>query len=171
MEVFASSTTTKMESPASFTFEVPNGYWTLHIDVREHATTSAHIILSYIIVVAVIISFLVFLVLRKAQLLQMSTKEIFQINEALKAEIAQRKQYEAKLMEMNAELTNRVNAEVNAKIEKEQLLIQQSKMAAMGEMIGVIAHQWRQPLNAISLLISDVMDAYKYNELNGEYLK
>ncbi len=34
---------------------------------------------------------------------------------------------------------------------KEQLLIQQSKMATMGEMIGSIAHQWKQPLSLISM--------------------
>lgn len=36
------------------------------------------------------------------------------------------------------------------KLEKEELLYQQSKMAAMGEMLGNIAHQWRQPLSTIS---------------------
>jgi len=35
-------------------------------------------------------------------------------------------------------------------IEKEKLLHQQSKMVSMGEMIGNIAHQWRQPLSVIS---------------------
>jgi PAS domain S-box-containing protein len=34
---------------------------------------------------------------------------------------------------------------------KEKLLVQQTKMASMGEMIGNIAHQWRQPLSAITL--------------------
>jgi signal transduction histidine kinase len=36
-------------------------------------------------------------------------------------------------------------------IEKEKLLVQQSKMALMGEMIGNIAHQWKQPLSLISM--------------------
>jgi len=40
--------------------------------------------------------------------------------------------------------------------EQEQLMIQQSKMAAMGEMLEVIAHQWRQPLNISSLGISKI---------------
>jgi PAS domain S-box-containing protein len=38
--------------------------------------------------------------------------------------------------------------------EKEKLLIEQSKMAAVGEMIGNIAHQWRQPLSVITTIVS-----------------
>ena len=40
--------------------------------------------------------------------------------------------------------------------QKEQMLIEQSKMASMGEMIGNIAHQWRQPLSGISMTLSSL---------------
>ena len=42
------------------------------------------------------------------------------------------------------------------KEEREKLLYQQSKMAAMGEMLGNIAHQWRQPLSLISTVSTGI---------------
>ncbi|MBF0336397.1 MAG: response regulator [Nitrospirae bacterium] len=77
---------------------------------------------------------------------------------------------EAKLKQLNKELEKRIAVELEKTRQKEQLLIQQSKMAAMGEMIGLIAHQWKQPLTVLSLLVHTLKDAYKYNELNEEYI-
>ena len=47
--------------------------------------------------------------------------------------------------------------------EKQQILIQNSKMASMGEMIANIAHQWRQPLNSLSALHTVLMMDYEDN--------
>jgi len=55
--------------------------------------------------------------------------------------------------------------------ESEKLLMSQSKLAAMGEMIGAIAHQWRQPLNLLGLMIQDVPFIYKNNELDQGYIQ
>lgn len=51
------------------------------------------------------------------------------------------------------------------KIQKEQeverqFLIQKSKLSSMGEMMGAIAHQWRQPLNALSINIQNLDDDF-----------
>ncbi len=46
-------------------------------------------------------------------------------------------------------------------IENEQLLIQNSKMAALGEMVSAISHQWRQPLSTLLMLISNIEDMIK----------
>lgn len=51
------------------------------------------------------------------------------------------------------------------------MLFQQSKMAAMGEMIDNIAHQWRQPLNLLGVIIQDCEYAYKAGKVDREYLR
>ena len=55
-----------------------------------------------------------------------------------------------KLNDMNKNLENLVEKKTTELIQKENILNHQSKMAAMGEMIENIAHQWRQPLSLIS---------------------
>ncbi|WP_428738022.1 sensor histidine kinase [Sulfurimonas sp.] len=56
------------------------------------------------------------------------------------------------------------------KNEKEKLLIYQSKLASMGEMINNIAHQWRQPITHLSYIIMNINKAYEHNKLTTEYL-
>jgi PAS domain S-box-containing protein len=54
--------------------------------------------------------------------------------------------------------------------DKELLLMHQSKMAAMGEMLENIAHQWKQPLSLISTISSGLKLKLELNDLNNEYL-
>jgi len=79
-------------------------------------------------------------------------------------------QNEIELKEINKNLEEMVEKEIdhrlkvenealNEKQKSEQLLIQQSKLALLGEMIGNIAHQWRQPLMQLSAILM-YLDAY-----------
>jgi len=71
---------------------------------------------------------------------------------------------------LREETAERLRA-VEALREKEQLLIQQSRQAAMGEMIGNIAHQWRQPLNTLGLTVQGLLLFYDLDEFNREFLE
>jgi len=52
-----------------------------------------------------------------------------------------------------------------------QNLTYQSKLASMGEMIGNIAHQWRQPLTHLSFILMNLKTAYKHEKLTTKYLE
>ena len=54
--------------------------------------------------------------------------------------------------------------------EKDSIMLTQSKHASMGEMIGNIAHEWRQPLNSIALFIQDLKESYMAGNFTREYL-
>lgn len=77
---------------------------------------------------------------------------------------------QADLLQLNATLEQRVQEELTKNREKDLLLIQQSRLAAMGEMVHNIAHQWRQPLNALALVIRNIKDDYDFGELGEEAL-
>lgn len=76
-----------------------------------------------------------------------------------------------KLENINIELERMFKKELDENRKKEALLMYQARLAAMGEMIANIAHQWRQPLNNLGILLSNVEDAYRYNELDEIEMK
>lgn len=79
--------------------------------------------------------------------------------------ILAQKEAEKQLRNLNENLQKMVRKEVEKNREKDQLLIHQSKLATLGEMLGAIAHHWRQPLTAVSLNIQNIYDLYEHGEL------
>lgn len=64
------------------------------------------------------------------------------------------------------------NLELNKKnIQKDELLLHQTKMASLGEMIENIAHQWRQPLSVISIGASGIKIKKEFDNLDDEELE
>ncbi|MGI5921320.1 MAG: [Fe-Fe] hydrogenase large subunit C-terminal domain-containing protein [Syntrophomonadaceae bacterium] len=81
-----------------------------------------------------------------------------------------------RMIEESVKLNKQLQDEIAERKQQEQLLVQNSKLAAMGEMIGMIAHQWRQPLSSISTLAGnlkvlielDMYDNEQFNQLLDE---
>ena len=79
------------------------------------------------------------------------------------------------LRHLNDNLQVKIKNEIELKLkkereanEKERILVHQSKMASMGEMIGNIAHQWRQPLTQLSSILINIKLSYDRDKLTRE---
>jgi PAS domain S-box-containing protein len=86
--------------------------------------------------------------------------ELFEQAKELEEEIAEREAAQRKLEELNQSLEERIHQAVADLRQKDQTLIQQGRLAAMGEMINNIAHQWRQPLNNVGLIIQNLQFSF-----------
>ena len=114
--------------------------------------------------------------------LEESDDEVGSIQKALISISMQSKEYTKNLASLNSQLEEKVRQrtqelvdknehlqqEIISRKQKEQMLIQQSKMAAMGEMISAISHQWRQPLNMLSLQLQDVYFKFNLGKLSHD---
>ncbi len=75
------------------------------------------------------------------------------------------------LQELNKDLDNRVKEEILKRSQQEQIMLHQSRHAAMGEMIGNIAHQWRQPLNALGLILQNIESAHEMGIIDDAFIQ
>lgn len=96
----------------------------------------------------------------------------------LEAEIAERQKtqealavQQQQLQILNRSLEERISEAVSELRRKDQMLILQGRQAAMGEMINNIAHQWRQPLNNVGLIVQNLKDAFENGELTMEEME
>jgi len=105
------------------------------------------------------------------EMVQQRSEALIAANADLQRQVEIRQQAEEQLQELNAELEQRVREEVEKNREKDHLLIQQSRLAAMGEMVHNIAHQWRQPLNTLGLIVQNLRYDFRDGLLSGELME
>jgi len=74
------------------------------------------------------------------------------------------------LQDLNSALEDKIALEVERSRQKNEIMFRQSRLAAMGEMIGNIAHQWRQPLNAMVLIIQSFQMKKMVGKLDDEFI-
>ncbi len=97
----------------------------------------------------------------------MLEQEVAERQNAQEALAAKQKQLE----DLNGSLEDRIVQSLHEIRQKDQMLIQQSRQATMGEMINSIAHQWRQPLNNLGLIVQNIKISYEMGELTLEDMK
>jgi len=81
-------------------------------------------------------------------------------------DLSELKEAQYALQALNENLEMQVKVQIEKNRQQEMMLFQQSRHAQMGEMISMIAHQWRQPLNVLSLLAQNIVFKYKLQKLD-----
>ncbi|RXJ68605.1 histidine kinase [Halarcobacter ebronensis] len=61
--------------------------------------------------------------------------------------------------------------DITERMQQKQFLIQQAKLAEMGDMVAAIAHQWNEPLVELSAQVQDIQTSFLLNELKSEQVK
>ena len=128
--------------------------WLVSYEYNPHLKYLLSIQMTYYIIAFILVFFIcytIFHIIRGQIILEklvlIKTKELQLSNKNLEL-IVNNKTKE--LISLNNSLEEKIIKEVNKSKYKDQQLLEQSKMAALGEMIANIAHQWRQPLSIIS---------------------
>lgn len=81
------------------------------------------------------------------------------------------KKKELLLEDMNKNLESKVEIALKEATKKDRAMLHQSRLARMGAMLSLIAHQWRQPLSEVSGILMELETANKFNKVDGKMIK
>ncbi len=74
------------------------------------------------------------------------------------------------LLKLNLDLHQKVYAEIEKRLDQEDLILYQSRLATMGEMMKAMTHQWKQPVANLGVIVEDMRDILDTDELDRDYL-
>ncbi len=114
-----------------------------------------------VLIIASIMHFYKIKINEAKKLIMQQQNQLLGFNAKLESEVRVKT---SELRKINESLELTVDEKVEELIQKDKLITVQSKQAVMGEMITMIAHQWRQPLSSITLQISNL----QFKSLLGE---
>jgi len=102
--------------------------------------------------------------------LKIKDKELEILNNTLEQKV---KEKTAQLNELNLNLEEKIKKAVEENREKDRMMFQQSRLASMGEMLGNIAHQWRQPLSQLNIALYNIkkLQPKQSNKFDSLYIQ
>ena len=77
---------------------------------------------------------------------------------------------ELSLKDLNQNLNQKIKIALEEEKNKDRAMLHQSRLARMGEMLNMIAHQWRQPLSQLSSILMEIETKIMFKQANHEYL-
>ena len=92
------------------------------------------------------------------------------INDVIKKYKLQVYNEEIKLQNLNKTLATKVQTGIQEGKKKDKAILEQSKLARMGAMISMIAHQWRQPLTELSGILMELETATRFKKVNDKHI-
>ncbi|AXX91894.1 histidine kinase [Malaciobacter molluscorum LMG 25693] len=92
------------------------------------------------------------------------------INDLVKKYKMQVLNKEQKLEKLNSTLAQKVNFGIEEAKRKDKTILEQSRLARMGTMLSMIAHQWRQPLTQLSVILMELEVATRLKKVNDKHI-
>ena len=92
------------------------------------------------------------------------------INDIIKKYKLQVENEKMKLQMLNKTLASKVEIGIKEAKKKDKAILEQSKLARMGVMISMIAHQWRQPLSELSGILMELETATRFKKVNEKHI-
>ena len=169
-------------------YHFPRTNWNIIIGIPEdqvmaQSNQTFKRVLTIVVILTILATIVGYLLLQK-----LFVSPIESINKQLKNHVAKDGQ-DYKLLEYNDKgeiglLVDNLNArtlaldeskrreakEIEKRLYHEKMLLQQSKMAAMGEMMDAVAHQWKQPLNALSMYSEIIKSDFEDEIVDQKYI-
>lgn len=132
------------------------------LNIKKQATNS--LFLTSLFVVAILFTIIISTTLFFSQVIITSIQEL---HHSLKQVINKKTK---ELRTLNKHLQHTVQEKIAELRQKDQIMYQQARLASMGEMIQNIAHQWRQPLNSLTLIIQSFQSKSENGKLTHEFI-